>query len=268
MNNSNTEIDLIALLIKTTKFIKQYFILFVIFLFIGVVFGVIAFVVIPKNYYSEMLATTGLESEYYTETNEKMTKKEVELIATTLNNLNNFDDFKKQGLVNNVKIGKIEALLVEEDKNITEIKISIDLNSKSDIKFLTSFLNEYLEKNEYINNKLEMQKTKNSKLIKKFDLEISELDSLQKLHLKRNFADNQIVYDNSSAMNHQILLKLYEKKLILQNKNTKPLIVITDFFPAKEKENNKIFIILVFAFIFLSIGIAVAMIKELLKLSK
>ncbi len=265
METQNSEIDIIELLVKIVKFTKQYFIFFIILIIVGAIFGFLT----NKNqtiYTSEMIGTTDLFTDYYSESqNEIIYEKASQTIVDAIFFLNKTDITKELDIEN--KINSISAVIIKDDNSqVTEnLKISVVLTEKMDLSILDEKINNYLSENKYIKSKFEEQKLQNLALINKINSEISEIDSLQNLIISKKITNNQIVYEEDNPV-----ICLFEKKLALEkkNKNNNPLVTITQFYPAKEKTSDNKINIIITSIIFLILGVLIALIRELLKISK
>jgi len=279
MENQNTEIDIIELLVKIVKFTKQYFMFLIIFIVIGIIIG---FVATKKQtvYTSEMIATTDLFIDHYSEKQNKIisekapqiiSEKAPQIIIETINFLNKTNIAKELSFEN--KISNISASIINnEKKEPTEnFKISIVLSKKADLSILDEKINSYLSENKYIKSKLEEKKSQNTAILESLNSKILEIDSLQNFIINKKNSNNQIVVEDNIGV-----AKLFEKKIELEKelillkneKIDKPLVVIFNFYPAKEKTSDNKIKIVIITMLFLILGIIVALIRELLKISK
>ncbi len=271
MESQNTEIDIIELLVKIVKFTKQYFIFFIIFTIVGIILG---FVISKKQvfYTSEMIATTDLYTDNYSEKQKKIiSKKATQIIIETINFLNETNITKELSFKS--KISSINASIINnEKKEPTEnFKIQVVLSEETDLKTLDKKINSYLSDNNYIKSEFEKNRFQNNALIEKINSEVLEIDSLQNLLLNKKNTNNQIVIESNNVIASLLEKKIdLEKELILlkSKKLEEPLVAITNFYPLKEDiSDNKIRIIII-TILFLILGVIVALIRELLKISK
>jgi len=270
METNNSEIDIIELLVKIVKFTKQYILFFVILIIVGIIFGILT----NKKqtvYTSEMIGTTDLISDYYYTNKEGnlvlKSEKNIQEIVEIINTLNKINIENELGIN---KTSNIIATIINNEKEdsketLENFKITVVFSEQTDVSNLYEKINNYLSQNKYVKSKFEEQEQQNTALIEKINSEIEEIDSLQKLILSSKKIDNEIVYEKNSQ-----IINLFEKKLALEKKNNNknPLVSITNFYPVKEKTSDNKIKIIITTIIFLIIGVLIALIKELLKISK
>ena len=269
MNEHNSEIDLIELLVKVINFIKKYFILLIIFIILGIIANFF-YPTLSKDYYeSKLIATTYQDNNIYkteiiveiiNKLDEKINKHSLEELSTDLN----ID--KKDAL--NIK--KINATIIEnENIEINNFTITAEVYDDSVFTILSEGIAYYLSNNNHVKNIIEIEKQTNIKLIKKYKQEIHELDSFQDQFFNNKIAKSQVSIINSDVSYYNDLLTLYKEQLALENQNKllSPIIIITDFTRNKVSQKKTTISFSIILFFFVIFGFSLSIIIELIKFS-
>lgn len=254
---NNTEIDIIEVLIKLVKFIKKYFFFLIIFFVVGTVAGFVASKFAKPVYKTKMFATTGILKQIPDGNGFFITDSE--LLVESINFLN---DANKSELLG-IKSGKLLEISAEKKEDTDNFSVSLTLSDNEDFENISKKIKQYFEENEYLKNKLTLQSDLRKRLALKIDEEIKKIDSIKLA------SDNQIVVDASNSVNNETVF-LYEKKLQLENLNKNPQVlnVVIDFYKPQPSNSKKLMVMLAMPIVFLLLAFFIAVVRELLKISK
>ena len=224
------EIDLIEIFVKIFLFFKRYKYLFL----IGIILGIlISFLKIS------------LETKYYTShiTVESNQKEALISIIESANELKDYSlllkDFKFDTETSNkIKEIEIKRLFYGEGEKKGEFgsfKVYFTVTDTSVFKNIEEGLMYYTNNNEYFKELNKLYYLQRIELIKKYEEEINELDSLRKTGNGKS-----LILSKDAETNFEIINLFKEKQgEELALKVSRPLTIVKSFEPARVQSNSK-----------------------------
>ncbi len=245
MSNSSDEIDLVLLFNKAIDLIICQFRSIILTIIIGILFGLGVFFLQKPTYKSTFVGNTdAIRNEY------------VSLLAKNLNDLlaegnsETVAQYLKISTALAKKIIKIEASQVNL-KEIKEASSSQNLVNTFQIDVLTSDpeildsvqlgLIYYIQNNDFVKQRMILQKKYYENMIIKIDFEITKLDSLRnQLNVKNTKAMELSMLDPASINNS--ILQFYDKRLGYANQlaTLNQVLVIQNFVKYKKPVSPKL----------------------------
>jgi len=276
MENQNSEIDLIKLVLNIFKLVKRYILFFILAIIIGIA---ISFVIKykSKRYYLTKMIITQTSKNSNLEIADSIDIKSI--IIEEINSLNeqiankNFDYISNELKLNISNAKMIDNIEINSEKKNNYV-INFKLNNISVLDSLALKLVFYLNNNFYLKNISELNKKYNEELLIVLNSNILKIDSLLNVNS---------IYDNLKTNNTIVLVNNYEENLfktklglIRERQNIeaniefyKTVHLVKDMIVYQNLISNfsyKTFILCILITLFVAIGLIIVI--ELNKLSK
>jgi len=276
MENLNSEIDLIKLVLNIFKLVKRYILFFILAIIIGIA---ISFVIKykSKRYYLTKMIITQTSKNSNLEIADSIDIKSI--IIEEINSLNeqiankNFDYISNELKLNISNAKMIDNIEINSEKKNNYV-INFKLNNISVLDSLALKLVFYLNNNFYLKNISELNKKYNEELLIVLNSNILKIDSLLNVNS---------IYDNLKTNNTIVLVNNYEENLfktklglIRERQNIeaniefyKTVHLVKDMIVYQNLISNfsyKTFILCILITLFVAIGLIIVI--ELNKLSK
>ena len=274
MEEKNNEIDLIELsrniMVRLYHYCLRRYKLLGIFAAIGFFLGISFYRMNKEQYESKIIATSHVVSS--------------EIIIDIINSLGDINRNDKE------LASKILKLNIEEVNNFNDIKADTILSIKGvkpkiievSIKFKRSFdmtkfskkLSAYIDSSEYVKNELRMEKMRINSMLKKYNEEIKNLDSLQKNILKSSLQTSNsnpggllIFNDKSNSFFHNdiVALETSRQEALSQLERLTGFYVIDQKAGLKEKQVSIVALAIKYTGILLGIGFLITIVLEFIR---
>jgi hypothetical protein len=259
---SSDEIDLQDIAVKAILYFKKHFWFIAISTLVGILFSIIAYVMLPKVYQSRMIVMSDILTESYS-------KEITESLKNLIKERNISTLAPRLGLteqeVSDLQTIEIESVkkekVSEKDVENTIFIITAEIKNRDILPKLQGGLIQFLRENEFVRIRVRQRKEMFQKLIEKIGFEINSLDSL-----KRRLFSGQPIYSKSSEMMLVDPTNIYSKIIELNKEqiNLKNALELSDsiqlvegFTIFQKPAQPKLSILLVIGFLgglFLSIG--------------
>jgi len=217
---SSDEIDLAELFAKLIIYLKKNSKLIIICLVLGILSGIVFFLIAPKKYESKMLISSDILTESYS-------KMMVDDLSKLIGEKNSTTLSVKLGLsenlcasLTNVEIkSSIEKseFMKEQEKNY----LTIICQSKNNTIWpeLQAGLISFFESNDFVKTRVEHRKKYITEIIQKIDSELKDLNELKARivngQLTQSSKDNLVLFDPTTV--NTKILELNKEKINLQN---------------------------------------------------
>ncbi|MCF6183610.1 MAG: hypothetical protein L3J56_03100 [Bacteroidales bacterium] len=284
MENNKNEIDLLELLIKIYLSLKRYWLVLLISVLAGIVFTIVKNIYFDKSYNSSMSVSVKPENDYmYALTFQKFSnryeKNPAEIVTGIINQANKLiksDNIsllaKKMNLSKSDLIG-LKSISSEYNFETGEAPgsiIQIQANS-SDSKIFKKLGNGILyliNNNSFVKEKTSEDSLMLVRIIKKIDIKLSELDSLQSKFLKDGKITDLIIFKDNSFFGESVKLTSLKEKINKDLKNLKEVELVDNFYIPKTKYASIKMPLLLNSIMFLFLGIIIIVFIEFNKKAK
>jgi len=265
----NDEIDLIELFLNIYAFFKKHFWFLFIVAIIGGVIGYSAKSVSKEHYESSMLIKS------YTVSNDIIIKY-VENMQSLISDGNYKYLSEKMNLdrANLVSLKKISAETVYDERNknksLDYIQISVNVMNNQLLQHLNIGIANFLAKEPFVQNEIEIYRTNNEELILEIDKQISKLEALQQRSIKDSEKKGDVnIYNEEKSFQDELLDLIKEKQEREESlKFAAPYRVIQDFTIYRRPIKNTRTYTLSSAFLFVFLALAYLIIKNINKTLK
>ncbi len=273
MEQKNDEIDLLALtqnmMVGFYHYVLRRYKLFGIALIIGAVIGIGFYLKDKNTYESTIIGTSYVVSPV--------------VVVDILNSLQEINKTDKEAIMEFLKLNQedAEALLMIEadtiqsirtiDQTITTIQIKVKFKEDFNFAGFSKKLSDYIDSNIYVAKELKLEKLRSLNIIKKYEEEIKNLDSLQKNILSSSLETSNsqpgnllILNDKSNSIFHDDIITLEGRKSneLKKMERLAALTVIDEKRGIKTKEVSLIGTVATMMAVFFGIGFFISLILE------
>lgn len=234
--NRNDEIDLIEVFFNIYIFLKRKFWFLFIATFIGAALGYSTKFFGSEHFESTMLIESyTLEDdiliEYFDNLQKIIEDRNYQYLSskfeTEIKYISSLKEISAEKLLDEETIININ----EDIENPNYIKVIVKSNNNDLYKILNKSLLNYLNKEKYITDEIEIFKEQNNALINRIDNEILLIEELQKQNIKnRDYRSGVNIYNDQNSIHKELLGLLKEKQEIQKKlKFATPYRIIEDF---------------------------------------
>ncbi len=284
MENNRNEIDLLELLIKIYLSLKKYWLVLLISVLAGIVLTIMKNIYFDKSYSSSMSVSVKPENDYmYAITFQKFSnryeKNPAEIVTGIINQANkliksdNISLLAKKMNLSKSDLSGLKSISSaynfekgEAPGSIIQIKAS-----SSDSKIFKKLGNGILyliNNNSFVKEKISEDSLMLVRIIKKIDIKLSELDSLQSKFLKNGKITDFFIFKNNSFFGESVKLTSLKERINKDLKNLKEVELVENFYIPKTKYASIKMPLLLNSIIFLFLGIIIIVFIEFNKKAK
>ncbi|NOZ36059.1 MAG: hypothetical protein GXO80_12270 [Chlorobi bacterium] len=284
MENNRNEIDLLELLIKIYLSLKKYWLILLISVLAGIVFTVVKNIYSVKSYSSSMAVAVKQDNDYmyaltFREFSKRYEKNPAEIVTGIINQA---DELIKSGnislLAKKMNISKSDLSGLKSISSEFNFKkgeapgsiVQITANSSEEGVFnkLGTGILYLINNNAFVKGKTSEDSLMLVRIIKKIDIKLYELDSLQSKFLKNGTINDLIIFKNNSFFGESVKLTSLKEKINKDLKNLKEVKLVENFYIPKSKSASMKVPLLLNSIIFLFFGIIIIVFIEFNKKAK
>jgi hypothetical protein len=189
------EIDLTELVVSILKFLNKNFIVFSVFILLGIGFSILAYALSPRVYESKMILQSDILTESYaeriTESLDRLIKENNRQVLSARLNITEVEAEK----INKIEIESIKQSTGSKEKEESIFIITCEIKDKSILSKLQAGIIALLRNNEFVKIRVKQREIYYTSLIAKIQEEINSLDSL-----KKRLFQGKPVYGKSAEM--------------------------------------------------------------------
>ena len=250
------EIDLLDLVLVFVRFIKRRILLFVISAIIGISVGYINYSLTEDTYTTDIYASSiDVNKQLLYEFLNPIKYDIIQEDYTGLSDKLNINSESARNL-NGIEL---------DTTNKNSLKFQLIVKDKDFVDSLAQGIVTYINNIDIVNRYLNSNKSNNEMLLSKINSELAKLEKTQDLFIKNLESNNNEILISQTANLNEQAIKLYEKKLKIENtiKAVSPVEIYSDmeyvFVPQNSLIKKIIFGILGFVFI----GFIISLVLEI-----